>query len=136
MRFAVPIGCLVVLAGLLLARGQEAGSEARLADILKEMMETMDKLTLQLEAIKDEDTAKASKDDLKKTTSVWLQIRKKAEKMRPPSKDEKDRLEKEYKGKLQAAQKKLFTEIARVKSVPGGPDALKEIRGLLDKSPK
>jgi hypothetical protein len=136
MKSSVPIGCLLLLAGTVVIRAQNAGSETRMADIVKELLETMDKLTMQLEAIKDEDTAKASKDELRKSVSYWLEVRKKAEKMKPPSKEEKDRLEKEYKSKLQAAQKKLFGEIARVKSVPGGPDALKEIRGLLGKNPK
>lgn len=134
MRASVPTGCLIVLVTFLFAWGQESGSEGRLADVIKEILDTMDKLTTQLEGIKDEDTAKASKNDLKKSTGRWLEIRKKSEKMKPPSKEEKDRLEKEFKGKLQAAQKKLFAEIARVKTVPGGPEALKEIRGLIDKN--
>lgn len=135
MRFSVAIGSLVVFAGILVC-GQAAQSEARLTDIVKELVDTMDKLTVQLATIKDEDSARASRDELKKAVGRWLETRKKAEKLKPPSKQEKDQLEKEFKGKLQATHKKLLAEIARVKGVPGGPDALKEIRAELEKKRK
>ena len=133
MRWSVSIGCLL-MAVATFVWGQDAGSDATPIDIVKETLEIMEKLTTQLAAIKDEETAKASRADLKKSAARWIQMRKRAEKMKPPSsKEEKDRLEKEFKGKSIAATKKLFSEIARVKDVPGGLDALKEIRALMEK---
>ena len=44
--------------------------------------------------------------------------------------------EKEYKSKLESAQKKLYGEVSRVQNIPGGPEALKEIRSVLDKRMK
>jgi hypothetical protein len=126
----------LLLASGILVLGQEASSDARLSDVIKEILGTMDKLTSHLEGIKDEDTAKASRAELKKVAAQWIETRKKAEKVKPPSKEEKERLEKEYKEKLQTAQKKLLAEIARVKGVPGGPEALKEIRALMGKNSK
>ena len=47
--------------------------------------------------------------------------------------DEKTRLEKLYKPKLEEALKKMFGEVRRVEGIPGGKDALKEIAGVLKK---
>jgi len=54
--------------------------------------------------------------------------------MKPPSKEESERLKKAYKEKIEATHKKLFGEIARVKKVPGGSDALKEIKLVVEKA--
>ena len=59
-------------------------------------------------------------------------MRTKAESIKPPVKEEKERLEKEYKPKLFEAQKKLFGEIGRVKLLTGGQVALKEIRAVME----
>lgn len=130
MKWSVRMAWAVLALTTALAWGQATGSEAKLDEVVKEVLGTMDKLASQLAAIKDEATAKASRDELKKTVRHWQEIRKKGEQLKPPTKEEKDRLEKEYKGKLKAAQDKLFAEIARVKGVPGGPEALKVIRAL------
>lgn len=103
------------------------------ADVVKEMLATMEKLSTNLAGIMDEETAKSARPELVKAASGWQQLRQKAAKMRPPTREEKDRLEKEYKEKMQVAQKKLFAEIARVKGVPGGREALKEISAALGK---
>ena len=50
--------------------------------------------------------------------------------------EEKDRLEKEYKEKTEAAQRKLFAQVARVREVPGARPALEEIRGVLTRQTK
>lgn len=108
----------------------------RFEEVVKDMLGTMEKLTGVLGTIKDEDTAKAAKPDLRQIAGRWQELRKKAETMKPPSKEEKERLEKEYKEKLQTAQRKLFAEIARVNGVAGGKDALQEISTILKKGKK
>lgn len=113
--------------------GEKAG---KLEDVVKDMLGTLDKLTTTLAGVKDEASAKAAKPELKSTASRFVEIRKKAADLKPPTKEEKERLEKEYKGKLEMAQKKLLAEIGRVKTVPGGPDALLEIAPVMDKNSK
>jgi len=63
-------------------------------------------------------------------------VRAQAEKLPPPSREQKERLDKEFKEKLEVAQKKLAGEVIRLKNIPGGPDALKEIRSVLVKQMK
>src|SRR4051794_32879495 len=110
--------------------------DARFEDVLKSMLGTMDQITKTLSGITDEDTAKAARPELKKSAEEWQAVRKKAEHLPPPSKEEKDRLAKEYKKKLEDSQKKLFEEISRVQGVPGGKAALLEVSKVLGKQPK
>jgi len=134
MKCAPLFGCgLLGLSGLVLAGSSGAG-EAKLADVVKEMLDTMEKMTTSLGAIKDEATAKTATPDLRKAALHWKELYNKAEKIKPPSKQESERLKKAYKEKIEATHKKLFGEIARVKNVPGGRDALKEIKLVVDKA--
>lgn len=123
------LGCFILFSTLAFA----GAAQARLEDLVKQMLTTMDSISKSLESISDEDTAKAAHNELKKSASQWIEIRKQAEETPPPTKEEKERLAKEYKGKLEEAQKKLFAEIARVQNIPGGKDALLEIRNALVK---
>lgn len=140
MRWRIAIGCgFLGVATLLWGQGasEKGASEVKPSDIVKETLEIMEKIAGQLAAIKDEETAKSGRDELKKSVAKWLDMRKRAEKLKPPaSKEEKDRLEKEFRGKLINADKKLRVEIERVARVPGGRDALKEIVALMKKKPK
>jgi hypothetical protein len=89
-----------------------------------------------LTTIKTEESADAAKPELQKAAKEWVALRGQAEKLPPPSRMEKERLEKEYKPKLEAAQKKIYGEVTRVQRIPRGPEALKEIRSVLDKREK
>jgi hypothetical protein len=135
MRGSVATGCVLLgLAALVCGQGTSAVTPS---DIVKETLELMEKITQQLTAIKDEESAKASRAELKASVARWLEMRKRAEKLKPPaSKEERDRLEKEFRGKLIKADKKLKAEIARVDRVPGGKDALKELVALMKKKTK
>jgi hypothetical protein len=127
------LGITVLAAsGLLTARAVDE-PQPSFADIVKEMLGTMEKITASLTGIRDEETAKSGRPELLKAAAGWQDIVQKAAKMKPPSREEKERLEKEYKDKMRVAQKKLFAEIARVKGVPGGREALKEISAALGK---
>jgi len=116
----------------LLAMATFAGDAASFEAVLKDMLGAMDKLTMTLSSVKDEDSAKAARPELQKNAQSFLAVRKKAEGMRPPNKEEKERLEKEYRPKIFESQKKLFAEIARVGTVPGGKEALKELGEVLN----
>ena len=127
---ATAFGGLFLTAALgLTARG---GDTAAFEDVLKDMISTMDKLTATLTAVKDEATAKAAHPELQKNTAHFAAIRKKAENLRPPNKEEKEKLDKEYRPKLVESHKKLLGEMARVSRVPGGKETLKELSELLN----
>ena len=136
MRWAALAGCLLLTlsVGLLSAAG--ADQEAPLAQVIKEMLAAMDKMTASLSTVKDESSADAARPELRKAAASWLEVKQKAKNVKPPSQEEKDRLQKEYRQKIEAAHKKLFGEIARVKGVPGGPKALAEISTALGKNSK
>lgn len=113
-----------------------AGGEPTHDDVIKRMLATLDKITTTLASINNQESADAAKPELHKSGKEWLAVRAQAEKLPPPSRQQKHRLEKEFKGKLEAAQKKLAGEVIRVKNIPGGSEALKEIRSVLVKQMK
>jgi hypothetical protein len=123
------------LMSLLLAQAK-GGEKSQFEDVIKQVLDTMDSLKSTLATIQDEDTAKSARPVLHKTVEKWQLIKKKAENLPPPSKEEKDRLAKQYRTKLEDAQKKLFGEVGRVSAIPGGRDALLEISNVLDKKAK
>ena len=136
MRPAALAGCLLVCLSVGLVSAQGDGQETPLTQVVKEMLATMEKMTTSLSSVKDEATAEAARPDLRKAAASWIDVKEKAKKVKPPSQEEKDRLQKEYREKIQAAHKKLFGEIARVKGVPGGAKALAEITTALGKNSK
>ena len=103
---------------------------------LKDMIGAVDSIGVTLKTIVDEDTAAASKPALRKANDAFVDARTKAGKLQPPEREEKARLEKLYKPKLEEALKRMFSEIRRVEVIPGGKDALKEIAGVLKKDEK
>ena len=119
-----------------LALPARGGDAASFEAVLKDMIGTLDKLTATLTAVKDEASAKAARPELQKNTGHFAAIRKKAETLRPPNKEEKEKLEKEYRPKLVESHKKLLGEMVRVSSVPGGKEVLKELSELLNPSKK
>jgi hypothetical protein len=136
MRPPVLVGIAILGLGGMIALGQGGGTASPYESVLKEMVAALDMLSDTLGTIKDEPSAKAAKPELKKAVSRLEGARKKAQDLKQPDKAEKDRIAKEYKEKLDASIKKLFAEMARVKSVPGGDEAVKEIYGTEDKKPK
>jgi hypothetical protein len=125
------IGIVVVAVGF--AGGAQ---DSPYEQALQQVVESFDKIGVTLKTIVDEESAAAAKPDLRKSAASFLEARTKAAKMPPPEKDEKVRLEKLYKTKLDAAMKKMFTEVRRVEAIPGGKNALKEISAVLKKDGK
>ena len=113
-----------------------AGEGSPYEKTLQQMIASADSIGKTLKTIMDEDTAMASKPDLRKANTTWVEARDKAAKLEPPERDEKIRLEKLYKPKLEEALKTMFSEIRRVEVIPGGKDALKGIAGVLKKDGK
>jgi len=129
MKALKAIAALLLLAGVSLGQENSGRREA----VVKGMIGFMEKLTRTLKTVQDEDTAKAVRPELKKSADEWTALRKLAENIPPPTKEEKEKdgLAKEYRGKLEEAHKKLLAEIARVSLLPGGNDALTEVRKIL-----
>lgn len=127
------LGILIALAAIGIGH---AGEGSAYEKSLQQVVESFTKIGTSLRAIVDEDSAQAAKPELRKAADDFLAARAKAEKMQPPEKDEKVRLEKMYKAKLEEAMKKMFTEVRRVELIPGGKDALKEISSILKKDTK
>jgi hypothetical protein len=105
-------------------------------EVVKQMLASMDKITMTLTSITNEESAGAAKPGLRKAAKEWVELRAKVEKLPPPPREEKERLDKEYKEKLVTANKKLTAEKIRVDNIPGGPEAIKEIRGVFAKPMK
>jgi hypothetical protein len=126
----------VCLASSWLAASLAQENGASFEDVLKGMLSALGDLTQALSEVKDEDSAKAAVPALKKGAARFTELRKKAETMKPPSPEEKDKLEKEYRPKIFEAHKKLLTEIGRVRSVPGGREALRELSTVLNPDQK
>ncbi|MCS7045659.1 MAG: hypothetical protein NZO58_04820 [Gemmataceae bacterium] len=112
---------------------EKKGEEKKLTHdaVVRNMLDAIESITRTLTTVTDQESAAAAKGELAKIAKEWLALRAAAEKLPPPPREEKDRLEKEYKGKIEAAQLKLAAEVARVRNVPGGLEALQEIRSVL-----
>ncbi len=125
------------LAGcLLFAIFVVAGEMSPYEKALTQIVESFEKIGTTLKNISDEEAANNAKPDLRKAADTFLKVRAEAAKLQPPEKDEKLRLEKQFKPRLQDAMKKMFIEIQRVAVIPGGKEALKEIADVLKKDEK
>jgi hypothetical protein len=133
MRFGAASLCLA--AGWLMVPAAQENPPS-FEDVLRGMLGALGELTQTLSEVKDEESAKTAVPALKKGAAKFSDLRKKAETMKPPSPEEKDKLEKEYRPKIFEAHKKLLTEIGRVRSVPGGREALRELSVVLNPEPK
>jgi hypothetical protein len=89
-----------------------------------------------LKKIEDKAGAEAARPELRKAAASFLDARAKAEKEPQPEKDEKARIEKLYKARLDDAIKLVRIEAIRVDSIPGGREALKEIAAIFKKEVK
>jgi hypothetical protein len=103
---------------------------------LQQGVDGLEKIGTTLKTIVDEESAAAAKPALRKSADAFVESKAKAAKLPPPEKEEKARLEKQFKPKFDEAIKKMNTEIRRVESIPGGKEALKEIAHALKKDDK
>jgi hypothetical protein len=129
------IACGTVLLTLALLRAGGGGPSSQEA-VLKDMLATLEKANKVLTGIVDESSAEAARPELKKAALRLRDLRKKAREMKQPGKAEKDRLEKLYRDKMDDTLKKLRTESLRVKGIPGGAEAVKELAVETEKKDK
>ena len=113
------MGVLVALGACLmpLTAGEESSHELAVKQVIK----SLDKLTVALSAVKDAETAQAARPELRKAVKDWTDLKAKTALLPPPDKAEKDRLAKEYKGKMDDA-------ISRYQALTGAdPDRAKAV---------
>lgn len=126
----------LLFGGAVAVPAQDLDKSTTYEKVIKQTLDTMDTLTKTLKSIRDEGSAKSAKLEVAKAAEQWQSVQKKSAELPPPSKEEKDRLAKLYKMKLEEAQKNLFGEAARVRNISGGPDVLLAISSILDKKAK
>jgi len=105
--------------------GEGAGSEYE--SLLKDFYATLERVNKALGGITDMKSAAAGRPGLKKEGLHLRDLRKKSLQVKQPNKAEKDRLEKLYREKFDEVLLKLQIETRRVKGIPGGAEAVKEI---------
>jgi len=128
MKTRTVVGGLTLAAAALLAltapgRTQPPGHEA----ILKNMLTTLGDINKTLKDVKDEETATAARPVLRDAAKKLLALRKQADTLKQPEKQERDRLETEYRAKLEEALKEMRNQSVRVKALPGGFEAVQEL---------
>jgi hypothetical protein len=128
-------GVLLLAAGPLVAAAAPAG-EGSYENVVKDMLGTLEQITKVLSTVQDQGSADAARPELKKAAEKMLDLRKQADELKQPSKEEKDRLAKEYAPKFEAAVKKLQQQSIRVEAIPGGEAAVGELAVLKDKGKK
>src|SRR5262249_11748112 len=128
MRTGTVFGLAVLATAALLAltQAQQAEPASPYEIIVKDMLGTVDSITKTLGTIVDEDSIEAARPDLRKAGQKLVALRKQADSVKQPDKEEKDRLELMYRVRFEEALKKLRSESLRVKAIPGGDDVLKE----------
>jgi hypothetical protein len=101
--------------------------------VLKDMIDTLDKMTTAMESAKDDATAKTAKQKLVTIAGQMQELQEKAKKLGNPTPDEEKKLEERYKVRLDDVTKHLVVEVTRLKGQPYGKDLLDAIQ---PKAPK
>ena len=121
---------------VLLASSVQGGEPSKHEESVKQMIGQLDTIVGALLKIQDEESAKEATPALKKAAEAWIGARRKAETLPPPEREEKDRLAKLYQPKMEETLKKLYGQATRVQAIPGGREALVEIRAVFEKKDK
>jgi hypothetical protein len=107
------------------ARG---GAKDPAEEVVALMLGQLEKMAETLASMKDEESSAKGRESLKDYLRGYKDLREKAEKLPPPTREVKERLEKEYKKKFVDVQEKLMNRVALVRAtVPGGREALTEV---------
>jgi hypothetical protein len=133
MKVCVLCRLSLLVASAWLVMESPAGEKGSHEAIVKDMLETVEKITARLGTITDQNSADAARDDLKDLAMKMLKLRKRAEDLKQPNKAEKDRLTKVYAPKFEVAFKELREQTLRVKGIPGGDEAVRELAVLNEK---
>jgi hypothetical protein len=130
------IVCLTGALGLAVLAHAGEGAVSEHEALVKDFYVTLGRVNKLLEGISDMKSAADAGPGLKKEALHLRGLRKKALQLKQPAKKEKDRLEKLYREKFDEVLSKLRIETRRVKGIPGGAEALKEIAVEVEKKAK
>jgi hypothetical protein len=120
----------LVLLALASSRAQAQQPASPYETVTKEMLAATEGLTAVLVTIKNADTAMQARPELKKAAARLVEVRKKAEVLKQPDQQERDRVSKAYAKKLKTAIDNFLQERSRVATIPGGRAALQELAVL------
>jgi hypothetical protein len=133
MRTGIVCVTAVAVVALLRSPGQSGGKGPTHESVVKDMLGTVEQIIMVLTNVKDEASAQAARPELKKAGLRMQELRRQAREMKQPTREEKELLEKKYKNQFDEVLKKLRAESLRVKGIPGGPEAVKEIAAVEEK---
>jgi hypothetical protein len=119
------VGVLALAALLFVLDAARAGADH--AAVAKDMLATLGDVVKTLRGISDEATANAARPDLKKAGLKLDELRRKARALKQPTQEEKEKLERDFQPKFDEVLRDLRLESVRVKGLPGGAEAVKEI---------
>ncbi len=115
-----------------LAWTNPARSQDTFEKVVDEMIPAFTKFGDTLATVKDKKSFEDAKPTIKQVAKTMLDLRERAEKLGEPKGEKKEELEKKYKAKLEAAAKKMSTEMVRIATqVEGGQEIVKELGEML-----
>jgi hypothetical protein len=126
MRTARVLAAVLLLGGSSVLFGQGSAVE-QLEAVFKDMLGHVNQITGALRTVKDEETAAAAHPKLKKAAAGLQEVQKRSAALQKVPKDERDRLTRKYGDEVRAAFINMTKEVARVRDVPGGKEALDEL---------
>ncbi len=112
-RTRIAVSAFAIVALMLLtgcSDSQEKGQD--------DMIDVMDEYADVLESIKDEDSAKAAKDEFAELAEELKEILARMEKLEKPSKEEQAALQKESDAKMKPIEERIQKEMKRIASDP------------------
>jgi hypothetical protein len=128
MRTVAVLATALLMLALVRGQGPQGGSPYEA--VVKEMLGLTEKLTSVLGTIKDAASATEARPELKKTVGQFLEIRAKAQALKQPNREERERVALAYRKKLEEAVSRFLQERSRVGTIPGGRETLEELAPL------
>lgn len=112
------------------------GPRSRYETVVKEMLDAVQRMNGALKSVQNPTSAQAARGVLKDAVTRFVAARRKAEKMKLPELDEKNRIERRYGTKMARAVALFLSERRRVRGIPGGVKVLEELKPLLASAKK
>lgn len=127
MRRTILVLCAFSILPLLGCGDSHESLAANAIAILKDIAD-------ELSTIKDSATSEAAQPRLKELGNRWRANERRVAEYKPPTTREMATLEKQYGAQLESAMKRYFAEVARVRRIEGGADALRELGEVKQKA--
>ncbi len=123
---------------LLALAGCESVSRDDYLQVFRDQKAAYDEVTEVLESVKDQESMAKAEKALAEKTAKFEPATKRAKALPPPTEEMRRRLAEEMQA-IQRSHDRMFTEVQRVKGLPGGEEFLKRFEGkgisILPKTP-